>query len=186
LIILTGVVSDSKSATIGPNSRLNPKLIGNLARVGENLQSVLGNVASEITGTGAPSQPTAAHSMVIGALEMRSSSEALARRIWFSLVSQHHSALYQRDIAEVLGVKRIQEAEDIFHVLDHDRNGDVSLNEMIMTVGEISRERKAIARSMYDVGQAVVVLDRFLSVVVLLVLGGIYGTSIATVVSVHL
>ncbi|KAK5003751.1 hypothetical protein LTR60_006741, partial [Cryomyces antarcticus] len=46
---------------------------------------------------------------------------------------------------------------------------------MIMTVVEVARERKALARSMHDVTQAVRVLDRFLSVIVVVCVAMIYA-----------
>jgi hypothetical protein len=166
-IILTGV--DSRK-----NKDVNAQLVGKLAWVGENMHSVVGNVAGEFTGSQG-FNPTAAHNVVIEALEMKTSSEALGRRLWLSLVEEGKDALYRNDIQDILGSHRKEEAEDIFNTLDTDQNGDISLEEMIMMVTDIATERKAIARSMHDVGQAVKVLDRFLSVMVLLALGIIYG-----------
>jgi hypothetical protein len=166
-IILTGV--DSRKSKDG-----NAQFVGRLAKVGENMHSVVGNVAGEFTGT-QNFNPNAAHNVVIEALEMKTSSEALGRRLWLSLVEEGKDALYRNDIQDILGAHRKEEAEDIFNTLDTDQNGDISLDEMIMMVTDIATERKAIARSMHDVGQAVKVLDRFLSAMVLLALGIIYG-----------
>jgi hypothetical protein len=165
-IILTGVDERHKDA--------NAQFIGKLAWVGENVQSAVGNVAGEFTGSQS-FNPTATHNVVIDALEMKTSSEALGRRLWQSLVEEGNDALYRNDILDILGANRKEEAEDIFNTLDTDQNGDISLEEMIMMVTDIAIERKAIARSMHDVGQAVKVLDRFLSAMVLLALGIIYG-----------
>lgn len=112
--------------------------------------------------------PTSAHSIVTEALEKQRSSEALARRIWMSFVVEGRNSLYQEDFVEVLGNGRRAEAEECFAGLDLDGNGDISLDEMILTVCEFGRERKAIASSMRDVGQAIGVLDNLLSVVVFL------------------
>ena len=155
------------------SSSTNPRLIGSLAWVGENLQSAVGNVTNEITGQNA--KTSAIHAVVIGALEMKSSSEALGRRLWLSLSGEGNNALYRKDIEAVLGSARKEQAELIFDTLDADGNGDISLEEMTLTVTEIARERKAIARSMHDVGQAVIVLDRFLSIVVVVLIGIVYG-----------
>jgi hypothetical protein len=167
-IILTGVNSNNPAA--------NAQLIGKLAQVGETMQSAVGAVAGEMTGSQA-FNPTAAHNVVIDALEIKNSSEALGRRLWMSLVEEGKDALYRNDIHDIMGESRREEAEDIFNTLDADQNGDISLEEMVMMVVDIATERKAIARSMHDVGQAVKVLDRFLSAVVLLALGIIYGMS---------
>jgi hypothetical protein len=166
LIVLTGVDQTSKD--------VNSQLMGKLAWMGENAHKVVGNVAGEITGSQA-FNPTAAHNVVIEALEMKTSSEALGRRLWLSLVEEGKDALYRNDIHDIFGPNRKEEAEDIFNTLDTDQNGDISLDEMIMMVTDIATERKAIARSMHDVGQAVKVLDRFLSTIVVLGLGVIYA-----------
>ncbi|TKA61879.1 hypothetical protein B0A49_09512 [Cryomyces minteri] len=131
-------------------------------------------MTSEIVGAQG-SNPTSAHSVVVKALEMKTSTEALARRLWMSFVAEGKDALYQEDIIQILGSHRTEEAEHIFSTLDADCNGDVSLDEMIMTVVEVARERKALARSMHDVTQAVRVLDRFLSVIVVVCVAMIYA-----------
>ncbi|KAL2358797.1 Mechanosensitive ion channel-domain-containing protein [Cryomyces antarcticus] len=164
-VILTGVESSNPS---------NSRLLGGLGRVGEDVTNVFGNMTSEIVGAQG-SNPTSAHSVVVKALEMKTSTEALARRLWMSFVAEGKDALYQEDIIQILGSHRTEEAEHIFSTLDADCNGDVSLDEMIMTVVEVARERKALARSMHDVTQAVRVLDRFLSVIVVVCVAMIYA-----------
>lgn len=165
-VILTGV--DNKD-----NSQA--KLVGGIGMIGENFTSAFGNMASEITGQ--QISTTAAHSIVVESLEMKTSTEALARRIWTSFVEQGNDALYCKDIIDILGEGSSAEAEEIFDMLDVDHNGDISLEEMVATVVEIARERKDMARSMHDVGQAVRILDRFLICVVLVLIAIIYGKS---------
>ncbi|KAF2835868.1 hypothetical protein M501DRAFT_987818 [Patellaria atrata CBS 101060] len=169
--ILTGL---SQGSLLSRSSSAPLKIINNIGRAGETVTSAFGNMASEITG-GQVAGTTAAHSIVIEALEMKTSTEALARRLWMSFVAEGHDALYQKDIEDIFGSGRLQEAEDIFATLDADCNGDISMEEMVITVVEIARERKAIARSMHDVNQAVRVLDRFLGVIVLIAVGMIYA-----------
>lgn len=144
------------------------RLIGDVGRVGDKITSIFGNIASEITGKQV-FNPTSAHSIVVEALERTKSSEALARRLWMSFVVEGREALYAEDIAEVLGAGRKEEADECFLSLDQDGNGDISLDEMIMKVVEIGRDRKSIANSMRDVGQAIGVLDGVLTVVVFIV-----------------
>lgn len=134
-------------------------------KVGDKITSAFGNVAHEVTGKDV-FNPDSAHSVVIQALEKNKSAEALARRIWLSFVVEGNDALYMDDVEEVLGAGRKPEAEACFATLDRDGNGDVSLDEMILTVTEFGRERHAIANSMHDVDQAIKVLDRMLCVVV--------------------
>jgi hypothetical protein len=68
-----------------------------------------------------------------------------------------------------MGQGRENEAEECFGSLDRDGNGDISLEEMILTVTQFGRERKAIATSMHDVDQAIDALDGLLSTIVFIV-----------------
>lgn len=120
------------------------RLIQNVGRVGDKITAAFGNVAQEITGKEV-FNPTSSHSIVIEALEKTRSSEALARRLWMSFVMEGKEALYQEDITDVLGPDRKAEAEECFACLDRDGNGDISLDEMILTVCEFGRERHSIA-----------------------------------------
>lgn len=150
------------------------RLIQNVGRLGDKVTAAFGNVAHEITGKEV-FNPTAAHSIVVEALEKTKSSEALARRLWMSFVVEGKEALYAEDIAEVLGADRQIEAEECFAALDRDGNGDISLDEMILTVCEFGRERKSIANSMHDVDQAINVLDNLLITVVFVMVVFIFG-----------
>jgi hypothetical protein len=150
------------------------KLIGNVGRIGGRVTSVFGNIASEITGKQILN-PHSSHSVVLQALEKTTSSEALARRIWMSFVVEGKEALYPEDIQEVLGPDRKEEADEAFAALDSDGNGDVSLDEMIMKVVEVGRDRKAINSSMRDVGQAIGVLDHVVSVILLILIFFMFG-----------
>ncbi|KAK4620900.1 Mechanosensitive ion channel protein [Fulvia fulva] len=142
------------------------RLFHNIGRFGDQVTSAFGNVASEITGK-EMFNANSAHSIVITALERKRTSEALARRIWMSFVVEGREALLEEDIVDVLGSERKAEAEEAYENLDRDANGDISLDEMIITVVEWGRERKAIANSMVDVAQAINVLDRMLCTVVM-------------------
>lgn len=143
------------------------RVLQTVGRVGDKVTSAFGNVASEITGKEV-FNPNSSHSIVVEALEKRRTSEALARRIWMSLVVEGSEELSEDDIIEVLGPERRHEAEEAYEALDRDGNGDISLDEMIQTVVEWGRERKAIGTSMVDVAQAISVLDRMLCSIVLI------------------
>jgi hypothetical protein len=165
--ILTGI--DAAQEEIS-----STRVVGGLAMYTEILQSTVSNITSEITGARSK-QGAAIHNLVVEALESKKSSRALGQRLWQLFVMEGMDALYRSDIEELLGLACRDEANEIFNLLDQDNNGDVSLEEMVMAVLEISRERKAIAASMHDVGQAVRVLDRFLFAVTLILLGVVYG-----------
>jgi len=79
-----------------------------------------------------------------------------------SFVVEGRDALLLEDIVEVLGPDHEAEAEECFAALDKDGNGDVSLDEMILTISEFGRMRKSLNHSMHDVDQAIHVLDNLL------------------------
>ncbi len=165
----TGHIGHKRSGSATPL-----RLIGEMGRIGDKVTSVFGNIASEITGKQV-FNPTSTHSVVVEALEKTRSSEALAKRLWMSFVVEGKEALYLEDIEEVLGPARKEAAEAAFAALDNDGNGDISLDEMIMKVVEIGRDRKAIAASMRDVGQAIGVLDQVLIAVLFVITIFVFG-----------
>ena len=118
---------------------------------------------------------TSAHSIVIEALETEKASKALARRLWLSFVGEGRTELYKHDLMEVLGRDREEQCDEIFAALDRDGNGDVSLEEMTALVVNAGTERKNRQTSMQDVAQAIGVLDKMLSLVVLVAIGIIYA-----------
>ncbi len=150
------------------------RLLQDVGRFGDKLTSAFGNIASEISGKQV-FNPDSAHSIVVEALEKNKSSEALAKRLWMSFVVEGKDALYKEDVMEVLGNDRHAEAEECFASLDRDGNGDVSLDEMIMTVCEFGRERHSIANSLHDVDQAINVLDGMLCTIVFVMSLFVFG-----------
>ena len=151
------------------------RLIGDVGRFGDKITSVFGNIASEITGKQV-FNPNSAHSIVVEALEKLRSSEALARRIWMSFVVEGSDALSIDDVTEVLGPAHKEDAEECFAAIDADQNGDISLQEMVLKVVDIGKERKAIANSMKDIGQALGVFDEILLFVVCVIVIIIFRT----------
>ncbi|KAH5126823.1 hypothetical protein HBI38_046460 [Parastagonospora nodorum] len=137
-------------------------------RIGDKITSMFGTIASEITGKKV-FDPNSAHSVVLTALERNKSSEALARRIWMSFVVEGKNELTMDDFVEVMGPARQEEAEECFMSLDRDGNGDISLDEMILTVTDYSRQRKSLNSSMHDVDQAINALDGLLITIALII-----------------
>ncbi|KAL8673734.1 MAG: hypothetical protein Q9168_001841 [Polycauliona sp. 1 TL-2023] len=164
------VLGDSKKGS-GHNrsgSATPMRLLQNVGRFGDRVTSVFGNIAHEVTGKQV-FNPGSAHSVVVEALEKNKSSEALAKRLWMSFVVEGKEALYEDDIFEVLGDDHHEDAEECFACLDRDGNGDISLDEMILTVCEFGRERHSIANSLHDVDQAINVLDGLLCTIVFVI-----------------
>lgn len=158
-------LAKTPSGHVRPGSATPLRFVQNVGRFGDKITAAFGNIAQEVTGRQV-FNPEAPHSVVVEALEKNTSSEALAKRIWMSFVVEGKDALYEEDIREVLGVGRETEAEECFDCLDRDHNGDVSLDEMILTVCEFSRDRRSIVNSLHDVDQAITVLDGLLCSVV--------------------
>jgi hypothetical protein len=167
-------ISKNVSGQGTPSAATPLRLINNIGRVGDKVTAAFGNVAQEITGKQV-FNPNSAHSIVVEALEKNKSSEALARRLWMSFVVEGKDALYQEDFAEVLGAEHQLEAEECFATLDRDNNGDISLDEMILTICEFGRKRHSIANSMHDVDQAINVLDNLLCSVAFIIIVFIFG-----------
>ena len=164
-----GIGSSNNAISHNRSGSATPmRLIHNVGRIGDKITSAFGNIATEVTGKQV-FNPDSAHSIVVEALEKNKSSEALAKRLWMSFVVEGKDALYQEDIEEVLGRDRMEEAEECFGALDRDGNGDISLDEMILTVCEFGRERHSIANSLHDVDQAINVLDSLLCTIVFII-----------------
>ena len=150
------------------------RIFGDIHYYGERLVSIFGRMASDVTGTQV-FRPTATHAIVESALERRTGAEALARRIHKSFVKPPATCIYESDIVEELGAGSEAESAFIFSALDRDNNGDVSLDEMVLLLTDISRTRKDMWKSACDIKEAIKVLDRVLSVIVLLVIACIYS-----------
>jgi hypothetical protein len=86
-----------------------------------------------------------------------------------SFVVERKEALYAKDVQQALSPARKEKADEAFAALDENVNSDIILDDMIIKVVEISRDRKAISASMRDVGQAIGVFDQILVVVLLIV-----------------
>ncbi|EMC99605.1 hypothetical protein BAUCODRAFT_40873, partial [Baudoinia panamericana UAMH 10762] len=154
---------------------IQTRVFNDMGRVRDKVTAAFGAMASDITGKQVFSA-TSAHSIVLEALETERASKALARRLWLSFAGEGKDVLLKHDLIEVLGVNRSEEAEEIFHALDRDGNGDVSLAEMTLLVLSIGQERKDRAASMQDISQAIAVLDRLLSLIVVASVAFIYAT----------
>lgn len=144
------------------------RLAGNVGRIGDKVTSIVGNIASEITGKQVLN-PNSAHSIVTDALEEITACEALGRRIWMTFAVEDRDCLYLEDLTEVLGPANAGDAKYAFDMLDEDENGDISLDEMVRKVVGIGKERKSIIEGMKDISQALQAFDKVLQFFVLLI-----------------
>ena len=99
------------------------------------------------------------YAIVDNALSHQKSAAALAKRIWLSLVPEDYNVMRVDDIIEVLGSDRRVEAEQDFEVIDRNENGDITLNEFVLTVLETSKTRHAVYQGMTDINRAINTLD---------------------------
>jgi Ca2+-binding EF-hand superfamily protein len=126
--IITGEVDKSDSSPT--------KLLNNIRMAGREVAQAFGQMASDITGASL-FNTKAAHTIVTEALEAKSSSEALAIRLWKSFSKKDHSSLTQKDLENAFPPAKRKIAQELFTLLDVDQNGDVSLEEMILLWGRV-------------------------------------------------
>ncbi|CAK5276129.1 unnamed protein product, partial [Mycena citricolor] len=98
-----------------------------------------------------------------GYLQLNSPSEAkrLARTIFTALKHPSRNYLLPRDFEPAFGGSA-RAADAAFRVFDADNNGDLSRAEVKTTLLKMCKERRALARSMQDVGEAMATLDQLL------------------------
>ena len=107
------------------------------------------------------------------ALEDPRASAALAKRIWMSLVPEGRDVMTVDDLVEVIKSHRRAEAEECFRALDENQNGDLTLNEMVLTVIETGRARRSIYQGMTDINRAIAALDWICCVVIAIVMAAL-------------
>ncbi|KAK9428444.1 Mechanosensitive ion channel-domain-containing protein [Lipomyces doorenjongii] len=173
-LMLAGIASEL--VTPGGGQSTTMKIIGNIGRVGDRFTAAIGNVAHELTGNNRILSPQSSKAIVTAALERRVASEAMAKRIWMSLVPEDKAELDLDDLREVVSAHLDEHgdandssefAEECMAMLDRDGNGDVSLDEIVFVFLELGREKKSVSRSMHDVDNAINVLNNVLTTVVI-------------------
>ena len=86
--------------------------------------------------------------------------QRLARAIYTRLSQRHRHYLIPSDFYPVFHDHA--SAEAAFRVFDTDNNGDISRAEIKTTIMKVYKERRFLARSMRDVGQALGTLNHIL------------------------
>lgn len=160
--------SQDQAQRNGKSSRSRRRRVSKgIGTVSEKVHSVFGNIGAKLVGKSVlPERST--QRLVVEALEETRSSRALTERLWYSFVMEGNTVLRLSDLEDVLGPDDHETAEECFHFIDPDANRDVNLEEVALKVAELCNERKAIARSMHDVSQAIKALDNTLAAVALL------------------
>ncbi|BFZ61365.1 hypothetical protein YB2330_002430 [Saitoella coloradoensis] len=166
------------------------KLQKNVKRVVDKTTSAFGNVASEITGKQV-FKPDSPYSVVVDAMASSKKASTLARRLFWSFIpdGEDRDELILDDLVRIMGPNKREDAEKAFGLFDKDGNGDLSMDEMIMAVQEIQRERDALSRSIKDVSSAVRRLDDLLLVVVgfidVFIIVAMLSTSLSTLITTY-
>ncbi|KAK9311683.1 Mechanosensitive ion channel-domain-containing protein [Lipomyces starkeyi] len=175
-LMLAGIASELVTPVGNNGQSTTMKIIGNIGRVGDRFTSAIGNVAHELTGNNRILSPQSSKAIVTAALERRVASEAIAKRIWMSLVPEDKAELDLDDLRDVVAAHLDEHgdanesnefAEECMAMLDKDGNGDVSLDEIVFMFLELGREKKSVSRSMHDVDSAINVLNNVLTTVVI-------------------
>ncbi|OAA75068.1 serine/threonine protein kinase [Akanthomyces lecanii RCEF 1005] len=143
------------------------KFVGNsqVKQLGDKVSSTIRSLTSEkIRKTVFRQDPI--HSTVINALENKQSSEALARRLWFSFVREGKTLITSHDLVETLGATNHKHALEAFEMFDQDVNANISLEDMVHKTVDIGEERRAIFGGIRNIGDTVKAFDKVLLVVV--------------------
>ncbi|KAF8326601.1 Mechanosensitive ion channel-domain-containing protein [Cantharellus anzutake] len=149
-------------------AKLLKRILKGVRRTAETTTTAFGNMASEIAGTSVL-QPNSPAAMVAGALECVNKSRVLARRLYYSFLSEGADRLVLEDISRFFPNR--EKAAFAFEIFDRDENGDVTRDEIEATILDIHHERLALANSMKDVDSATGRLDNiFITFYILLVL----------------
>ncbi|PVH91214.1 hypothetical protein DM02DRAFT_664237 [Periconia macrospinosa] len=144
------------------------RLVHRAGRFSSRLTTAFGAVAQEAIGQ-KMHDPASASSVVLRAMMDPRSAEALAERIWASLVATGSSSLCQDDLAKALGSDRQAEAEELFVALDLNESRGLSSAELTSAVAEWGAQYISINDSIHDVGQAIKALDSLLFATALIV-----------------
>ncbi|KZT41490.1 hypothetical protein SISSUDRAFT_981708 [Sistotremastrum suecicum HHB10207 ss-3] len=175
--------TSSKANLLDPGRLLKRALKG-FKDVAQTTTTAFGNVASEIAGSSVL-QPNSPQAMVAAALVSANKSRLLARRLFYSFVSQGSEKLVLTDIAVVF--PNAEEAIAAFALFDKDENGDVTRDEVELACLECHREQIAIASSIRDLDSAVGRLDSILmslyTVVALLIMAVTLEAQFASVIT---
>ncbi|KAL0932552.1 serine threonine protein kinase [Colletotrichum truncatum] len=107
-------------------------------------------------------RPASSYAVIERAWANPVSAAALARRIWLSLVAEGKSGLTAKDIIEVLGPYRRDEAIRTFKTFNENNSPDIHIEEFVGIVTEGGKTRHDIYRNMINMDHCINTFDWFL------------------------
>ncbi|KAI5808151.1 Mechanosensitive ion channel-domain-containing protein [Peziza echinospora] len=144
----------------------------------------IGKVAGDFTGKKNVSS-AAPHRVVVTLLQTTDGCQALARRLYRTFITPDKENISAQDLRA--GFSNDDESDAAFQMFDRDLNGDISCEEMELSIVEIGRERKAITASLKDLDTVISKLDNVFTVIVIIitviVFLSIISTSTASLIS---
>ncbi|KAF8467744.1 Mechanosensitive ion channel-domain-containing protein [Kalaharituber pfeilii] len=179
---------DEGSPNLSGNSRAPMRVLQqaktNAQTAFHKVGDVFGKVAGDFTGRKVPSSGSPER-VVLTLLQSVEGSQALARRLFSTFVKDGCDTISPEDLRE--GFDSDEEAEAAFQMFDRDLNGDISCEEMELSIVEVGRERKAITASLKDLDSVIGKLDNAFSflvtVITILVFLSLISTSTAAIIS---
>lgn len=152
------IIRTAKGEMQNPNRIYISSYLARLGLDGYKYMSFLGNVISS-----APNahwfRPASSYATIERAWVNRTAAEALAKRIWLSLVPQGSESLTASDITQVLGDARAAEAQAIFRVFDEEENGNIYLDDFVGMVTEAGQKKHHVFRTIIDMDHCINTLD---------------------------
>ncbi|KAF8455654.1 Mechanosensitive ion channel-domain-containing protein [Terfezia claveryi] len=143
-----------------------------------------GKVAGDFTGrkiskSGSPER------VVLTLLQTTDGSQALARRLYRTFIRPGQDNVMPEDFKEAFSSEEASDAA--FQMFDRDLNGDISCEEMELSIAEVGRERKAIIASLKDLDSVISKLDGvftfIVAVIVVLVFLSLISSSTASIIT---
>ncbi|RFU81569.1 serine threonine kinase [Trichoderma arundinaceum] len=152
------IIRNSKGDMQASNRVRISSYLARLGLDGYKFTSLFGNLISD-----APDahwlRPGSSYATIERAWANPQAAEALARRIWLSLVPRGKYGLTESDIAEVLGLDRAAEVKSIFKTLDEDDRGDIPLDDFVGMVKDAGKKKHNVFRTIIDMDHCINTLD---------------------------
>ncbi|RPB24767.1 hypothetical protein L211DRAFT_784272 [Terfezia boudieri ATCC MYA-4762] len=176
---IPGVIAGTRTST-----RILHHAKANAHQAFTKIGDAFGKVAGDFTGrkiskSGSPER------VVLTLLQTTDGSQALARRLYRTFIRPGQDNVMPEDFKEAFSSEEASDAA--FQMFDRDLNGDISCEEMELSIAEVGRERKAIIASLKDLDSVISKLDGvftfIVAVIVVLVFLSLISASTASIIT---